>query len=94
MDSELLSVPIELREVLEIYLSDDPTPELLDEFNPEIRRILYNLLVALHNQQEVWQQRVSNGHAAAESTYLNEGGGSGAGERPRGNSVNGRPRDI
>jgi hypothetical protein len=53
--SDLHSIPRDLRELLEQCLSEDPSPHILSQFMPEIRRILYSLLEGLKGKQPVWR---------------------------------------
>ena len=53
--SDINSIPGDLRAVLERCLSEDPSPEVLDTFMPEVRHVLFNLLRGLKKQQESWQ---------------------------------------
>jgi hypothetical protein len=53
--SDIHSVPGDLRSVLERCLSEDPSPEVLEAFMPEVRHVLSDLLKGLQKQQESWQ---------------------------------------
>ena len=53
--SDVNSIPGDLRVVLERCLSEDPSPDVLDTFMPEVRHVLSNLLRGLKNQQANWQ---------------------------------------
>ncbi|TFK67142.1 hypothetical protein BDN72DRAFT_915278 [Pluteus cervinus] len=59
--SEILSVPKELRTVLEQCLAEDESPEVLDGYLPAIRQILYRLLEALQARQDQWRSSVGLG---------------------------------
>jgi hypothetical protein len=59
MSSEVHSVPRDLRTVLEQCLGEDPSPEALSTYMPEVRKILYALLQGLRSKQEAW--RVASG---------------------------------
>ncbi|EIN03888.1 hypothetical protein PUNSTDRAFT_21230, partial [Punctularia strigosozonata HHB-11173 SS5] len=49
--SEIYSVPADLRLVLENCLGEEPSPEVLDTYMPDIRRILYALLEGIQRKQ-------------------------------------------
>jgi len=53
--SDVNSIAGDLRGVLERCLSEEPSPEVLDTFMPEVRHVLFNLLSGLKKQQESWQ---------------------------------------
>jgi hypothetical protein len=53
--SEIHSVPRDLRGVLEQCLGEDPSPEALAIYMPEVRQILYSLLQGLRSKQEAWR---------------------------------------
>ncbi|KAK1220207.1 hypothetical protein PQX77_017027 [Marasmius sp. AFHP31] len=53
--SELYSIPKDLRTVLEQCLAEDPSPDVLNAFMPEVRRVLYRLLSGLNSKQEAWR---------------------------------------
>ncbi|KAJ7607492.1 hypothetical protein FB45DRAFT_947776 [Roridomyces roridus] len=55
--SEIYSVPKELRDVLEQCLAEDPSPEVLASFMPDIRRVLVMLLRGLQSKQNAWRTR-------------------------------------
>jgi hypothetical protein len=52
--SEIYSVPKDLREVLEVCLGEDPSPDVLQRYMPEVRRILYQLYQALQKKQAAY----------------------------------------
>ncbi|KAF9451174.1 hypothetical protein P691DRAFT_797255 [Macrolepiota fuliginosa MF-IS2] len=56
----------DLRTVLEQCLSNDPTPEMLNEYMPGVRKVLYRLLKGLQARQQAWQS--ASGRAAFMST--------------------------
>ncbi|KAI5121892.1 hypothetical protein M0805_001097 [Coniferiporia weirii] len=58
--SELLSVPDDLRGVLEQCLSEDATPSNLELFLPTVRQIITNLLQGLRSKQSVYRRIVSD----------------------------------
>jgi len=55
--SEIHSVPKELRTVLEQCLAEDPSPQVLAMFMPEVRQVLFKLLRGLQSKQEAWRMR-------------------------------------
>ncbi|KAJ8694967.1 Bud site selection protein 6 [Pleurotus ostreatus] len=56
---ELLSVPEDLRTVLEACLAEDATPENLERFLPIVRQIITNLLQGLRGKQSIYRRIVS-----------------------------------
>lgn len=55
--SEIHSVPKDLRTVLEQCLAEDPSPEVLAMFMPEVRQVLFKLLKGLQSKQEAWRAK-------------------------------------
>ncbi|KAJ7459491.1 hypothetical protein B0H11DRAFT_2242566 [Mycena galericulata] len=55
--SDIHSVPNDLRIVLEQCLAEDPSPEVLSAFMPEVRRIFVTLLRGLQSKQGAWRTR-------------------------------------
>ncbi|KAJ7042988.1 hypothetical protein C8F04DRAFT_1075630 [Mycena alexandri] len=55
--SDIHSVPKDLRTVLEQCLAEDPSPEVLAMFMPEVRQIIVRLLRGLQSKQEAWRTR-------------------------------------
>ncbi|KAG6827828.1 hypothetical protein H0H92_010315 [Tricholoma furcatifolium] len=53
--SDIHSIPGELRIPLEQCLGEDPSPEILESYMPEVRRVLYKLLKGLQSRQEAWR---------------------------------------
>jgi hypothetical protein len=53
--SDIHSIPKELRSVLEQCLAEDPSPQTLSVFMPEVRQILYKLLRGLQVRQDAWR---------------------------------------
>jgi len=53
--SEVRSVPGDLRGVLEQCLGEEPSPQVLAVYMPEVRQILYTLLQGLRSKQEAWR---------------------------------------
>jgi len=56
--SDLHSVPAELRVVLEGCLSEDPSPEQVESFMPDLRKVFYKLLKGLQARQEPWRAAI------------------------------------
>jgi hypothetical protein len=50
-------VPAELRAVLEQCLAEDPTPEALAAFMPEVRQVILKLLRGLQARQAAWKAK-------------------------------------
>ncbi|KAJ7060178.1 hypothetical protein C8F01DRAFT_1253509 [Mycena amicta] len=59
--SELHSVPTDLRTVLEQCLAEDPSPDVLALFMPDLRAVLVKLLRGLQSKQEAWQRAKAAG---------------------------------
>ncbi|KAF7373643.1 Bud site selection protein 6 [Mycena sanguinolenta] len=55
--TEIHSVPQELRTVLESCLAEDPSPQVLAMFMPEVKQVLVKLLRGLQSRQETWRAR-------------------------------------
>ncbi|THU77064.1 hypothetical protein K435DRAFT_703224 [Dendrothele bispora CBS 962.96] len=53
--NDIHSFPKELRTVLEQCLAEDPSPDVLSQFMPEVRRVLSKLLRGLQARQEAWR---------------------------------------
>ncbi|KIY63178.1 hypothetical protein CYLTODRAFT_426321 [Cylindrobasidium torrendii FP15055 ss-10] len=53
--SDILSVPNELRGVLEQCLAEDPSPAVIGVFMPALKRVLYKLLRGLRARQDAWR---------------------------------------
>ncbi|ESK94859.1 hypothetical protein Moror_14132 [Moniliophthora roreri MCA 2997] len=74
--SELMSVPDDLRNVLEQCLSEDATVENLEIYLPTVRSIITNLLQGLRGKQSIYRRIVSDhkhradhaGHQRTESS--------------------------
>ncbi|TFK89181.1 AIP3-domain-containing protein [Polyporus arcularius HHB13444] len=58
--SELSSVPEDLRVILESCLSEEATPENLEIFLPEVRKIITSLLQGLRGKQSIYRRIVSD----------------------------------
>ncbi|KAJ7161081.1 hypothetical protein C8R46DRAFT_905243 [Mycena filopes] len=65
--SDIHSVPKDLRTVLEQCLAEEPSPEVLAMFAPDVRQIIVRLLRGLQAKQEVW--RTARRGSAAPSPY-------------------------
>ncbi|EJD07419.1 AIP3-domain-containing protein [Fomitiporia mediterranea MF3/22] len=66
--TELLSVPEDLRVVLEQCLSEEATPSNLEIYLPTVRQIITNLLQGLRSKQSVYRRIVSDRkHRTADS---------------------------
>ncbi|KAJ3728191.1 hypothetical protein DFJ43DRAFT_1001231 [Lentinula guzmanii] len=53
--SDLHSIPKELRAVLEQCLGEDPSPQVLAIFMPQVRQVLHRLLRGLQSRQDAWR---------------------------------------
>jgi hypothetical protein len=49
--SEVYAVPKDLRDILENCLGEDPSPQVLNTYMPEVRRVVYTLLQGLQSKQ-------------------------------------------
>ncbi|OBZ65280.1 hypothetical protein A0H81_14685, partial [Grifola frondosa] len=58
--TELLTVPEDLRSVLETCLSEDATPENLEIYLPAVRKIITHLLQGLRGKQSIYRRIVSD----------------------------------
>jgi len=58
--SELLSVPEDLRNVLEQCLAEEATPDNLELYLPNVRQIITNLLQGLRGKQSIYRRIVSD----------------------------------
>ncbi|KAJ7623259.1 actin interacting protein 3-domain-containing protein [Roridomyces roridus] len=58
--AELMSVPDDLRNVLEQCLAEDATPENLELYLPTVRQIITNLLQGLRGKQSIYRRIVSD----------------------------------
>lgn len=58
--SELVTVPEDLRAVLEQCLAEDANQENLDIYLPEVRQIITNLLQGLRAKQSIYRRIVSD----------------------------------
>lgn len=62
--SDIHAVPKDLRTVLEQCLAEDPSPEVLAMFMPDVKRVLVTLLRGLQSKQEAWRARSSSASPA------------------------------
>ena len=53
--SDIHSIPVELRTVLENCLAEEPSPEVLVSFMPDLRKVLYKLLKGLQSREDIWR---------------------------------------
>ncbi|KAJ3718666.1 hypothetical protein EV361DRAFT_971060 [Lentinula raphanica] len=53
--SDLHSIPKDLRAVLEQCLGEDPSPQVLAVFMPQVRQVLHRLLRGLQLRQDAWR---------------------------------------
>ncbi|KAJ7876793.1 bud site selection protein 6 [Mycena leptocephala] len=71
--AELMTVPDDLRNVLEQCLAEDATPDNLELYLPSVRQIITNLLQGLRGKQSIYRRIVSD-HRRSEQS----GSGSGS----------------
>ena len=55
--SDIHSIPQEMRSTLEQCLAEEPSPEVLQRFMPELRDTLVKLLKGLQTRQDAWKAR-------------------------------------
>lgn len=67
----MFSVPKDLREILENCLGEEPTPQVLNTYMPEVRRVIYNLLQGLQAKQPSWYRAVAASGRGTPPSYLN-----------------------
>ncbi|KAF9220019.1 hypothetical protein BS17DRAFT_788439, partial [Gyrodon lividus] len=53
--SDMHAMPARLRTTLEDCLGEDPSPNALDQYMPEVRQLLYELLQGLRLKQHAWR---------------------------------------
>ncbi|KAF9244214.1 hypothetical protein BU15DRAFT_42269, partial [Melanogaster broomeanus] len=53
--SDLHAIPARLRTMLEDCLGEDPSPNALKQYMPEVRQIFYELLQGLRSKQYAWR---------------------------------------
>ncbi|KIP03565.1 hypothetical protein PHLGIDRAFT_77366 [Phlebiopsis gigantea 11061_1 CR5-6] len=56
--SDLLSIPDDLRVVLEKCLGEEPSPRVLSHYTPKVRTVLYRLLQGLQRKQAPYWKAV------------------------------------
>ena len=56
--SDLLSIPNDLRFVLEKCLGEEPSPRTLSHYTPKVRTVLYRLLQGLQRKQAPYWKAV------------------------------------
>lgn len=71
LNSELMSVPDDLRNILETCLAEEATPAVLDLYLPDVRKIITNLLQGLRSKQSVYRRTVSD--RSRQSTSSSQG---------------------
>ncbi|KAJ8581369.1 hypothetical protein M405DRAFT_626472 [Rhizopogon salebrosus TDB-379] len=57
--TDLMSVPEDLRDILETCLAEEATPDNLNVFLPKVRQIITNLLQGLRGKQSMYRRIVS-----------------------------------
>lgn len=55
---DLFTIPTELRNVLETCLGEDPCPQTLELYMPQVRAILYRLLQGLQRVQAPYRKAI------------------------------------
>lgn len=60
--SDIHNIPGELRVPLEKCLGEDPSPEALERYMPEVKHILVKLLRGLQARQDAWRAAGSRSH--------------------------------
>ncbi|KAH7926418.1 AIP3-domain-containing protein [Leucogyrophana mollusca] len=69
---DLMSVPEDLREILETCLAEEATPDNLSVYLPKVRQIITNLLQGLRGKQSMYRQIVSehqHRHRSGQSSH-------------------------
>ncbi|KAF8216438.1 actin interacting protein 3-domain-containing protein [Mycena galopus ATCC 62051] len=66
--TELMSVPDDLRNVLEQCLAEDATPDNLELYLPTVRQIITNLLQGLRGKQSIYRRIVSDHRRSEQSS--------------------------
>lgn len=70
--SDLIHVIVNLREVLENCLGEHPCPRTLDRYMPQVKRVVYDLLVGLRNKQApYWESVYASQRRKASTLELN-----------------------
>ena len=67
--SDLMSVPEDLREVLETCLAEDASPDNLAIYLPKVRQIITNLLHGLRGKQSMYRRIVSEHQSRQRSSH-------------------------
>ncbi|KAG1864869.1 actin interacting protein 3-domain-containing protein [Suillus subluteus] len=67
--SDLMSVPEDLREVLETCLAEEATPDNLNVYLPTVRKIITNLLQGLRGKQSMYRRIVSEHQSRHRSSH-------------------------
>ncbi|KAG1764045.1 actin interacting protein 3-domain-containing protein [Suillus occidentalis] len=67
--SDLMSVPEDLREVLETCLAEEATPDNLNVYLPTVRKIITNLLQGLRGKQSMYRRIVSDHQSRHRSSH-------------------------
>ena len=67
-DSDMLSVPSELRVCLETCLSEDASPQTLEAHLPRIREVIIGLLTGLREKQNIYRSRKSSAKRKGQPT--------------------------
>ncbi|KDR67745.1 hypothetical protein GALMADRAFT_79553, partial [Galerina marginata CBS 339.88] len=65
--TDIHSIPLELRSVLELCLAEEPSPATLAQFMPDLRKVLFKLLKGLQRRQDNWQA-VTRGFGASRTS--------------------------
>lgn len=63
-----MSVPDDLRNILETCLAEEATPAVLDVYLPDVRKVITNLLQGLRSKQSVYRRTVSDRSRQSTST--------------------------
>lgn len=90
---ELSSIPQDLRNCLEHCLSQDPSPDSLDRFLPEIRNIIQYLLQGL-KQKQMQYKRLQERNRQYESSFSLTGATLTAGDGSQASVANSQPVGI
>lgn len=67
--SDLMSVPEDLREVLETCLAEEATPDNLNVYLPTVRKIITSLLQGLRGKQSMYRRIVSDHQSRHRSSH-------------------------
>ncbi|TFK52073.1 AIP3-domain-containing protein [Heliocybe sulcata] len=66
--TELMSVPEDLRSILETCLAEEATPENLDTYLPQVRAVITNLLQGLRGKQSLYRRIMQEHKQKSESS--------------------------